>query len=299
MFFCGHCGLQLAPGSRTCPRCGSVTEPELAIEELHINDPTIVSWPNAAPHTPQPDTPEYSAPPQQQKLVLRPDGSAFQQGVPDPNAPTNIISAQARTPVPPVAPDIRTPYHGFAQASGMGYQPAPGRLRPLPTQHPTRRGQGRVVALLGILLVLLLLLGATVVFVVRPGLLKGLLDNNATPMATSTALSSSDQARKVIQRYYDDINKHDYENAYLLWAVDPQHPPAPYNNFVSRFAHTKHDDVTFNAVTPNSDGTVQVDITLHAQEETTSGTVTNAYHLIYLVGTQQGAWRILKGQSTG
>src|SRR5207253_2380043 len=133
----------------------------------------------------------YPASPQQ-RLVLRPDGSAFQPGVPDPNAPTNIISPRAHTPVSSVNSDIRTPYHGFAQPGGIGYQPAPGQFggaRPLPAQRPPQRGQRRVVALLGILLVLLLLLGATVMFAVRPALLNGVLGNNAAPIATSTVSS--------------------------------------------------------------------------------------------------------------
>jgi len=308
MIFCGQCGLKLAPDDTTCPRCGSVTEPELVLNpqflDQHVNDPTIASAPHVVPNTPMAGTQRplgTPTPPQQQKLVLHPDGSTPGFGAYAPNDPTSMISAQA--PVLPSNPDsnVRTPYYGFTPPVDVVYQPAIGQfgtMEPLPPQPPAPRGRGRVIALLIVLCVLLLVLAGVAVFVVRPDLLKGLI-GNSTPVVTTptTPPTPSDLARDVIQRYYDDINKHNYQDAYSLWAVDAQHPVASYDQFVNGFAHTLHDEIAFNSITPLPDGTVQLDVMLHATEQTSSGTVITPYHLFYTVGQQGGTWKILDGHS--
>jgi len=50
-------------------------------------------------------------------------------------------------------------------------------------------------------------------------------------------------------------------------------------------------------VTPLTNGTVQLDVTLTAAEEGASGNVQHVYHLFYLVGQQGGTWKILNGHS--
>jgi hypothetical protein len=293
MIFCGQCGLKLAPGDTTCPRCGSVTEPELVLDpqflDQNINDPTIASAPHVVPNTPLAGTQRplgTPTPPQQQKLVLHPDGSTPGFGAYAPNDPTSMMSARA--PVLPPNPNssIRTPYYGFTPPLDVGYQP------------PAQRGSGRVIALLVVLCVLLLILAGVAVFVVKPDLLKALI-GNPTPVVTTPTPppTPSDLARGVIQRYYDDINKHNYQDAYNLWAVDAQHPAASYDQFVNGFAHTLHDDITFNSITPLPDGTVQLDVMLHATEQRSSGTVVTPYHLFYHVGQQGGTWKILDGHA--
>src|SRR5436309_12505414 len=112
MSFCGQCGLQLVPGSTTCPRCGSVTEPDLSpMEELHPNDATIVSLHQPEPYTSQPD-PNMElpglvsppTPPPQEKLILRPGGSNSGFATPDPNGPTKMMTGQAQAPISPSNP---------------------------------------------------------------------------------------------------------------------------------------------------------------------------------------------------
>ena len=301
MAYCGQCGLLLAPGNETCPRCGSVTEPELVLETpqaeaSHTDDPTITSLPN--PDAQRPAGP--GTPPQQQKLVLRPDGSqgSFNEQAHTQNAPTRIM---ASPPPTPQIPNVRTPYHGFTPPVDIYNQPmlqqysgADGGMLAQPRQR--RRGGGRVLALLAALFVLLIALGAAVVLVMKPALLQGIIGNNVTSSETATT-TPTEQARSVIRRYYDDINGHNYHDAYTLWAVDPQHPPGPYESFVNGFAHTIHDDIVFNAVTPLANGTVQLDVTLTAAEAAASGNVQHVYHLFYLVGQQGGTWKILNGHS--
>ena len=54
MLFCGQCGLQLAPGSTACPRCGTVTQPTLPpLDNPHSEDPTMQSDPRLPLQQPQ------------------------------------------------------------------------------------------------------------------------------------------------------------------------------------------------------------------------------------------------------
>src|SRR5213593_1130800 len=106
MTFCGQCGLLLAPGNETCPRCGSVTEPELVLNALEApqtddpraDDPTLTSSSNPGAQR----AAGAGTPPQQQKLVLRPDGSqaSFDEQAHAQNAPTRIMAN------PPPMPQI-------------------------------------------------------------------------------------------------------------------------------------------------------------------------------------------------
>jgi hypothetical protein len=68
MVFCGQCGLQLAPGSTRCPRCGAAVEGSdmTAAGELYSNDQTIASASPSSLLTQQNDQ-------QQPPLILRPD----------------------------------------------------------------------------------------------------------------------------------------------------------------------------------------------------------------------------------
>ncbi len=304
MAFCGQCGLLLAPGNETCPRCGSVTEPELVLNAMEApqtddpraDGPTITSLAN--PDAQRPAGP--GTPLQQQKLVLRPDGSqaSLDEQAHAQNAPTRIM---ASPPPMPQIPNVRTPYHGFTPPVDIYHQPMPqqysgadGGLLAQPRQR--RRVSGRVLALLAVLFVLLIALGAAVVLVIKPALLRGIIGNNVTSTETATTTPTV-QARSVIRRYYDDINSHNYHDAYILWVVDPQHPIGSYESFANGFAHTIHDDIVFNSVTPLANGTVQLDVTLTATEEAASGSVQHMYHLFYLVGQQGGTWKILDGHS--
>ena len=310
MTFCGHCGLQLPPGSTTCPRCGSATEPDVVVEDLHTEDPTIAAMPHAAPSTPQPGPMGSPTPPHQQKLVLRPGDGGPGFGPPAPNEPTSMMSAQppispsdphSRLPHPGYPPQSgsthasqRAPYPGYSPQSDMGYSHTPGQfggIEPLPARRPTRRGSARRAGLLIVLFLLLVALATVVVFAARPGLLKGPLGNNATPTVATTP---TDQARSVIQQYYNDINNRDYQAAYNLWGSDYQRTNS-FSDFSAGYAHTRHDDVTINSLTALSDGTVRADITIVATEETASGTVTSTYQGTYIIGQENGTWKFLSG----
>lgn len=187
MIFCGQCGLQLAPDSTSCPRCGAVSQPEFAIEDIHAGDPTVATLPYVNPVGAQPNIP------QPQKLVLRPSGSnglldeqaaneqtsamnAPTTGVQTPRSPSNPNMGNPYTSYEPQdeSPPQRAAYAGFAPSSGMDYQPLPsqyGHVEPVPLQQPVRNEKGRIVGLLLILLGLLLILSAMIVFIAKPALI--------------------------------------------------------------------------------------------------------------------------------
>ena len=322
MVFCGQCGYKLAPGNTRCPRCGSVTEADIAAEDPHLNDPTIVVPPtlNAGPMTPEPEMQlpaNYSAlptPSQQPKLVLRPNNNSPGFGAQAANDPTRQVTPQ--TPLSPANPSGRASYPGYPPQSSGNYTPPstsyPGFLPATEQVYPqvpghsggatplpavTQRSRGRGVGFVAGLLVLLIL-GSVAVFVVRPSFLKGLLGNNAatpptgiTPAATLTA---TDHARTLIQQYYANINSKHYQDAYNMWGADFQNSN-PYNGFVSGYSHTLRDDVTINQLTTNTDGTVTANITIVALEDTNAGQVTSTYQGTYILGQENGSWKFLRG----
>lgn len=110
-----------------------------------------------------------------------------------------------------------------------------------------------------------------------------------TPSATSTP---SQQAKALISQFFTDINNRDYQNAYNIWST----PPRPYDQFASGYANTRHDDIFFDNITPLSDGTVSVAITINATEDTSGGTMMSTYQGTYIVGIQNGAWKIFSGK---
>ena len=283
MVFCGQCGSLLSPRDLTCPHCGAATEADLSAEDVDTNAPTVASSLAEFPlGTLQSRLPAGPPPaPRQQKLVLP-------GNVPAGIEPAGMMPAEAYAPVTPVPhsyPDPAALRSGFPSQDGFGYQD-------VPAQAGKRRKKGGVAVLLVTLLILLVVLGGTAVVVLWQN---GLLGNGGRPAPPTPTPSPSQQAQALVQQYYDDINKRDYQDAYNLWGTDPQHPTPPYDQFASGYAHTQHDDISFGAITPNAGGTVTVDVTIVATETTSSGTVKSTYQGYYIVGQQNGAWKLLKG----
>ena len=280
MVFCGQCGSLLSPLDLTCPNCGAVTEPDLSAEDVNTDAPTIASsLPEYPPDTSQSQHP--ASPPsasRQQKLVLPGNGLAG-------NEQAGRMPAEVYVPDTPIQryfPSQAAVQSGFPSQDRPGYQYAPA-------QPAKRRKKGGTVVLLVILLVLLVIVSGTTVVVLWQN---GWLGNGGTP--TPPTLSPSQQARALVQQYYDDINMRDYHAAYNLWGRDPQHPPPTYDQFASGYANTQHDDITFGTITPNADGTVTVDLTIVATETTSAGTQMSTFQGSYIVGRQDGAWKLLR-----
>jgi len=117
----------------------------------------------------------------------------------------------------------------------------------------------------------------------------------ATPIPTPTAQytpSPAKLAQDTIQHYYDYVNQNDYQNAYQLWGTTYQQGH-PYDQFAAGYATTEHVDIVFHNVTAQPDGSQKVDMTIYARDKTTGGTKLNAFEGNYIVGKENGAWRLL------
>src|SRR5437764_3051118 len=280
MVFCGHCGYQLHAGNTACPRCGTPTEPIAALDDSEADSPTIAS--HTMLNAPQ------AMPPQQPLILRSPDGSF---GAVDQQGGTNRAGAPGYADIAPAYnPNVRTPYPGPAQGAsypGLTSQGSVDTSMPgfYGTTPATTRTRGRNIVLVLILLVLLLASGAIAVylFIIRP----------STPPPPPT---SSQQAQAVLQQFYENLNKRDYQSAYNLLGQKFQQGQS-FSNFAGGYAHTQHDDFTFDSITPLADGTVKVVMTINATEDAASGAGVqhSVYKGSYVVGQENGMWKILSG----
>ncbi|GHO42683.1 hypothetical protein [Ktedonospora formicarum] len=117
MVFCGQCGLQMAPGTTRCPRCGAVVESGQSAQNPDINganDQTVESQSFFTPHAqagrPQPGT-HASQPGGPQPILLRGSDNAYNQQ----NAfdATSMVDAQTNM----------NPGPGMMQQRGGTYTP--------------------------------------------------------------------------------------------------------------------------------------------------------------------------------
>ncbi len=222
MLFCGQCGLQLAPGSAACPRCGSVTQPTLPpLDNPYSEDPTIASDPRLPlqpPRTPYPQVPGYSPLPPSPGSS-NPYATEQISGTPTPTPlPTERVShpgypnypGYPSNPGVPGYPDYsgqvppaggnyatqRMPDTGFPPPVSINYPSSTpgytdfargGNAAPPPQEPPPqRRGKGGFIALL---LVLLVLVGIIAAFLVKPAWLFG--SPNITPTSTGTTANAT------------------------------------------------------------------------------------------------------------
>lgn len=315
MYFCGHCGLIQAPNVKTCPRCGAAVTPGGGPEGQNAYDGTIITAPGK---TELSEGSSGSKP----DLVREPTQFAGY------DSQTERIAAGGNTPVSPSGPDM--PFPGQSKQAFVP-PPPPVHMSRSGAQFPTTEGgsypgavfpsgQGNLLpasqktngngALLVILLILFLVMvvgATTVIFIIGPGRVVEVVTGGGgstqptAPPPTSQASTpvlptptptptSEQQAQSVITSYYSAINSKDYRTAYNLW----ENYPDSYQNFANGFSNTQHDDYQFGQVLQQSDGTVQVNITLVA---TTTSSQQSTYQGYYIVGQQSdGSWKIVKGK---
>ncbi len=204
MIFCGQCGMQLAPGSTRCPRCGAAVDPTdvgVKKEELHQDDPTV-----ASPSLLVRNQPLQPLPGNQPPLVLRPDGGSTYdvqsagyeatRRVEAPDYRTGYPTQQSAGPVsyagyppqsgaypnpttPMAYPDYSQPlgsggvyptqgmsYSGLTPQMNTGYQQMPGQYGQ-EQQKASANSKGRVAAMIIIMVGLLFILTAVILFVVQ------------------------------------------------------------------------------------------------------------------------------------
>jgi hypothetical protein len=181
MIFCGQCGLQLAPGTTRCQRCGAVVEEtNTKATELHSDDATIAGQ---SLNIRNPAGASQISP--QQPLILRPATSSNDYGSQMAYDPTNRVETpNYGTQVPQ---NTYTGPTNYPQQSGSTYAPQggysdfavrgsgtygggsypmnmPSGYQQPYTEQPNRV---RITALVLILLGILLLLIALILFVIQ------------------------------------------------------------------------------------------------------------------------------------
>jgi len=170
------------------------------------------------------------------------------------------------------------------------------------------KGIHRPRGALGLLSVTISLLAIAALFIGLQG--KGLFSTNpfagpATPGVVNTAIinspvsptatQASDQlAQALITQYYAYINNGNYRAAYNIWGEAYQLSHG-YQQYINGYAHTPHVDLGFSNTNVLSDASVRVTMTLYATENTDLGTVTSIYKGYYIVGQENGTWKLLQG----
>ncbi len=203
MIFCGQCGMQLAPGSTRCPRCGAAVDPTDVgtKEDLHQDDPTVAS-PSLIARNQPPLPPPSNQPP----LVLRPDGGSTydaqsagseatrrveapdyrtgsptqqsagpasyagyppQSAYPNPTMPTAYPDYNQQLGGGGVYPTQGMSYPGMTSQVNTGYQQMPGPYGQQQQQAASANSKGRVAAMIIILIGLLFILTAVILFVIQ------------------------------------------------------------------------------------------------------------------------------------
>ncbi|HLI09896.1 MAG TPA: hypothetical protein VKV40_25265 [Ktedonobacteraceae bacterium] len=227
MAFCGNCGLQLPSHASACPRCGTATDPRLAMDDSHPNDPTIAVHPVTGEHLPTiqatPAPPSSTQPTYISQPGVTPPGTISTGGQSD--APTYItplppVASQGNNPSPyrsgrpgyPPPPSSGVNYEptaisgtnypasgtsspDYPPPGGVVYQPIGAAYAPAPRQRQSRSG---IVALILFLVALLFVGGALgIFFAKREGLLFG--SPTPTPAPVSTQAVTSTQTTTATQ----------------------------------------------------------------------------------------------------
>lgn len=298
MVFCGRCGLQLAPGSTRCPRCGALTEVDVVAENPHMDDPTFVS-PRLDEIQTQRGQVDQRYPP---GMALTPLHNALRQD----EQPSNPGSSyNPYTPMPPVEP---VSHPGYEQPTSPDYPSSPmaGQYgdwnTPIPHEPAPRRGG--LFFFIAVIIVVLIA-GGIAFALFNPQLQQILNGGQPTPTITQTPGPSStpsatatptavQEARAVIDNYYNDINSRDYQDAYNLWSNAYQNSQTE-SAFAAGYTNTIHDSITILSLTEQAGGTVQASLTITANEQSSSGPVVSTYQGTYVIGVENGTWKFLSG----
>lgn len=138
MIFCGQCGLQLAPGTTQCPRCGAkIEETSGQATELHSDDATIATHSLALGNPPGQS---QATPPQ--PLILRPGTNTNDYGSQMAYDATSRMEApNYGTQMPPNPPMGATYVGNYPPQSGSNY-PAQGNYQDFATRTSGTYGVG-------------------------------------------------------------------------------------------------------------------------------------------------------------
>ncbi len=134
--------------------------------------------------------------------------------------------------------------------------------------------------------VLGLILFALLTGIALPGL-QATFSQSGQSSVRKVSLSDAQQARQVVQRYYEALNQWNYQAAFNLRKL------TNYCAFVNGYEHTEHDDFVVGNAIAQKDGTYRVAITIKATERIEAGTALSTYQGYQTVGTVNGVWKIL------
>jgi serine/threonine protein kinase len=210
-----------------------------------------------------------------------------------PSSPPPLEPLLYKSP-PPVAPSINPAQKPVLPASEFWSSEA---TLPASAVQPTPRGsmpstpKGRSwPMLLKTLPILALLIAALLVSLRIGGVFAGHFQPSPTNTPTVTPiLTPTEQAKMLVQQYYDNINKQDYSAAYDLLTSRFQQS-LPYNTFSSGYAQDLRDDITFNNITENADGSVTVRTFLRVLRK--DSTTKNYLWTGHVVQQPGGVWKI-------
>lgn len=174
MVFCGQCGYQLAPGDKTCPRCGAKTDIDLIKHDPGTYNPTEISpailerVPTQAvspPHRPGAIPRQDQVEPPAGPLILGP----VIQNEELANETTTLMGAQTYAPQPsyPNYPGYPQAGYGYSAAGYQPYQSYQAGQSAAITEILESSHRGKITSLLLILFGLLLLIAAVIVFLLN------------------------------------------------------------------------------------------------------------------------------------
>jgi hypothetical protein len=117
----------------------------------------------------------------------------------------------------------------------------------------------------------------------------------ATPAPTTQTSSqvspaqASQAALAAVQQYYNDLNNQNYQGAYNIWLNNQQ----TFSQWKQGFSNTYHDDLTLGNTVVNSDGSVQVNLSLVSYTSSGVGMESHGNYQGYYIVQQQsdGSWK--------
>ena len=106
--------------------------------------------------------------------------------------------------------------------------------------------------------------------------------------APSQIVVTANEGEELVQQYYGDIDKGDFQDAYQLWGTDFQQKNS-YNQFVAGFHLTVSVTLQVDSSQTSTDGNCSVGVTVTSRDQPSTGpTIFTTYEGSYIVGRQNG-----------
>ena len=275
MSFCRFCGFTIAEQATRCPHCGNIPDMEAEEEkDLALNSPIMVDY--ATRH--HPPYPTRTQVPYDFATPLRSSPAAVSRraGEDSSRPAVALVLLVTLLLAALIIILLTTGVNAFRQITQPTTDTQQDQVIPLtndqtPDSEPWNQGQPTVVATFG---------AATATPESTPG---------ATATTTPASLTPQQHAQALIEHYYASINNKHYRTAYNLW----QHNPQSYASFAQGFVFTEHDDIFFDRIDLQHDGSVVINMRIDALEVLPSGSRHTHYQGYYRIEPQPDqTWKI-------